>query len=108
MSETKDVPEAQDYGEPWGMPYQMRAIVSKRGRPVVGFGPEGLQFDCDANRIIACVNALAGCPDPKAFVEAVREILPNFCYAARRDEKTDQLNAALNHPSITWLREVKS
>jgi hypothetical protein len=31
--------------------------------------------EADAYRIVACVNALAGIPDPAAFVKAARELL---------------------------------
>lgn len=39
---------------------------------VLGFGYE--QNEANGDRIVACVNALAGIPDPAAYIKAMREV----------------------------------
>lgn len=54
------------YGEPWHIDKDEHVINSSDKD--MG-GPETWQ------RIVACVNALEGCPDPQAFVGAMKRIL---------------------------------
>ncbi len=77
-----------DYGEPWrycieGHPF----VVNSRDAIVIGRTDEAMG-DMDIHRAIACVNALAGIPDPAAAIQAAR----------------DALNAAQHGPNCDWWR----
>jgi len=89
------------YGEPWaditadivvGL-----AVRTKDGRMIYG-PPKNEELRA---RALACVNALAGCPDPLAFVEAIRGLANSLL-----DADTN-LRACDIAPALSWLK-VKS
>lgn len=92
------------YDEPWTTVWSENRdtwIVKDRDGDEIlsGFGMSGTRAE-------VCVNALAGCPDPRAFIGACRAVLPSFMYAAPGDKDTQKLKAALDHPDLAWLREI--
>lgn len=75
MSKNKKMPKAQDYGEPWKTRYiNQREIWLVDNRDGHWIQEAYSHKDHETfDRIVACVNALKGCPDPEAFVARVRE-----------------------------------
>lgn len=63
--------EAGEFGEPWEAVED--GIESKNGLVWEAYQGALCPNDDYKNRIAACVNALAGCPDPQAFVNAVKK-----------------------------------
>lgn len=63
-----------DYGEPWYIARGTRRTV------ICNPGGSGADFDRedDAQRAVACVNALAGAQDPAAEIARLREALNSF------------------------------
>jgi len=84
----------QDYGEPWTSRYSNNAhcwfVDNRDGRWV----SEAYSSKTDVvhERIVACVNALKGCPDPQAFVDAVK----NY---------TEGTEILRHHPALAWFGE---
>lgn len=62
--------------EPWELDTHPRDVISASGKFIARaqgrFGDDAA--DANARRIVACVNALAGIPDPAAFVKAARAL----------------------------------
>lgn len=92
-----------DYGEPW-----ISFEHDEFGEFVAVFQdgkyPEYEQLGTKGEeRVLTCVNALAGCPDPDGFVEAVREIRKSFAHGYRNTAVDD----FHKHPALSWLREGK-
>jgi len=122
-----------DHGEPWGHKTDPETgdniLVDSKGNEI------GLIYEASVwHRIKAESEALAGCPDPKAFVEAVKEIKaardrycegcddsnkpedvekPNFGGALKQHSFEDgtiscrypkELSEALNDESLSWLK----
>lgn len=93
-------PEKQnEYDEPWGSCTEfrdMRVLISNRGGEVCQFvehpGDAGQRLTQESNsdRIVACVNALQGCPDPQAFVDWTKELY-----------EADKIGA---HWALSWLK----
>lgn len=80
-------PTPATFGEPWSLTTDFEGLFGIIAKTQEGQQPE--HFVCviteprytkteqdvaNGNRIITCVNALAGIPDPAAFREAVREL----------------------------------
>jgi len=60
--------------------------------------PTDFRFsEADSNRAVACVNALAGCPDPAKFVEAV-------AYMMRTFKRENGVNWFIDR-ELSWLKE---
>jgi hypothetical protein len=83
MNTTDNTP-APDYGEPWKLyepPYRIwRDALDRHGNIVFDDGSDSGRGDpyCSketAVRIIACVNACAGLPNPAAHLAAMREAI---------------------------------
>lgn len=68
--------------EPWGLGTREEGtICTCGGRGLVIYRDQDCNrslSDSDKARIVACINALAGIPDPEKFVKAARE-LANQC-----------------------------
>ena len=67
-----NIPEKPDYGEPWEKSHEM--IFDRDGDYVAEFQPP---FRCgmkDAERAVACVNAMAGRPDPAAAMARLAQL----------------------------------
>lgn len=62
--------------------------------------------NANAARIVACVNALAGVPDPAAFVKAARELVTAGSIAASR---LDSLGCGSKDPhAVAWHLTTKA
>lgn len=96
------------YGEPWktryiGPPNKNWLIDNNEGRWI----QEAYSHKDHTvhDRIVACVNALEGCPDPQAFVEAMRKLM------IIRDQLQDSDPLRGLHPeaveALSWLKEDK-
>lgn len=109
-------PKAQDFGEPWVPASDMvrgadeeeiwyRQLLDRHEKLVALDG--GHDSDRVLDRIASCVSALKGCPDPEAFVAAVKKsldrrthhegLLHPFPSKVLYDFKRD--------PALAWLRE---
>ncbi len=65
-------PQAPDFGEPWEPSYEM--LFDRDGDYVGEFQPPFHNSSEVVARAIACVNALAGIPDPAEFVRQAKEM----------------------------------
>ena len=101
--------------EPWHCDDGMRrtAIVDSDGRQVAMATGEAPMHDqrgastseiqaANAARIVACVNALAGIPDPAAAIEEVRATL-TWIVGASSAENVNDLNN-IHHAAMRALR----
>jgi len=94
----------KDYGEPWfmiaGMVFDKRRDTKKKlfqfpDRPEDHWGTrEDLVIP---HRVLACVNALAGCPDPELFVKQLVAMMHN---------EIPHLDGSFYgaYPAFSWLK----
>ena len=75
--------KAHDYGEPWiaNLDEWKSPITNESGEPILDNCEIGEQ---ELVRIVKCVNACAGSPDPAAALTAAREIIETVENAMRR------------------------
>jgi hypothetical protein len=55
-------------------------------------GVPGAEDKANAERIVACVNALKGIEDPEAFVKAARRVLGEMAYLRATNDIRDSVN----------------
>jgi hypothetical protein len=74
-----------------------RRTGAGRGCKVLWYRPD--EHSANAARIVACVNSLAGIPDPEAAIKAARKVLAGFnfygtattfCCCPMKDNSTDE------------------
>ena len=87
--------KAWEYDEPWDTEWRKEennwVVKDSTGHYILrGYGELGI-------RAAECVNALKGCPNPQAFVDAVKDAL-----------KDDIAYVMSTHPAFAWLREDSS
>lgn len=119
---------AQNHGEPWEIS-DMKS--SKGGWMIIGselkntcladvyaaFGKGQTNQRANVERIVACVNALKGCPDPQTFVDAVKimlfnvDLLDNGRYKNGEKIRLDMLSSfagficADAKEPLSWLKD---
>jgi len=106
---------APDYGEPWSKStfyaaeeYTNLGTIRRRD-----IEDHAVVFWCQPDpdtveRIIACVNACAGMPDPAAEIEAMREAMQAAYVALAHLKEKDWYNSDTRGPIVCLVDAVKT
>jgi hypothetical protein len=104
QAKPKEAAKCEDYEEPWSMPSTNARMDAASGEVIDLFGPRNFRL---RSRAVACVNALAGIPDPAAYVARTKKLVEHC--KANKFRIDDRILSWLANPErIEWLRELES